>query len=320
MKHAISLLVASQIIPLTAVSAQQPASPDVAAETGDKPVEMPVKPTSTPFKLLDNLVVVETTISGRPHSAVLDSGAGGLVMDKAFAQEAGLTEGQDVIDAAGAGTQAQELRPTIVPDLRVGPLRFERLPAYAGDLTQLSASAGFAVNFLIGAPAFKYGAVTVDYARRRVTFGPSGSAGRCAAPIPLTISNDAPVVEAEIRPTADARPVRLRLLVDLGTRHHALAIGGPFVRSEAGLVLAKSGVQQKVGHGVGGSVQGTVVQVEELRLGGMRIQGLKAALTGEIPAFEAAKIDGTLGVPLWESGVITFDYPAKTMCITTPHS
>ncbi|WP_420137310.1 hypothetical protein, partial [Sphingomonas sp.] len=168
---------------------------------------------------------------------------------------------------------------------------------------------------LIGAPAFKYGAVRVDYRRALISFGPSGSFGRCAAPIPLTIVSDIPMVEAEIRPTPTADPVKLKLVVDLGTRHQALMIGGPFLRSEVGKKLFAAGKLQQVGHGTGGQVQGSVAPIAELRLGGTAITGVEAALSSGVKAFEIGLFDGSLGVPLWKSGAITFDYPAKTICI-----
>jgi hypothetical protein len=47
----------------------------------------------------------------------------------------------------------------------------------------------------------------------------------------------------------------------------------------------------------------------------MSFRELEIKLTSEIAAFDAGVIDGTLGVPLWEQGSITFDYPARKLCI-----
>lgn len=295
--------------------AQAAPAQDAAPEVSDRPVRMPTTPASMPFELRDNLVVVETTIDGKTQPAVLDSGAGALIVGERLAQSLALELGRSAGDAAGAGPQAQQLRSVNVSALKIGPIAFAQLPGHAANLEQLSSSAGFPVDLLVGAPAFKHGMVRVDYRRHRVTFGPSGSGGRCAAPIPLTIVHDAPVVEAELRPTPSADPIRLKLLVDLGTRHRAVVIGGPFVRSGAGKALIASGKAQKVGHGVGGSVQGSLAQVAELRLGKKRLSNLEVALTSGAAAFEGGTFDGTLGVPLWQAGAITFDYPAKVLCI-----
>ena len=71
-----------------------------------------------------------------------------------------------------------------------GPLQFENIAGYSIDLGHLSSSAGFPVDVLIGAPAFKYGSVKVDYPGRKLTFGRSGQASNCEATIPLEIAHD----------------------------------------------------------------------------------------------------------------------------------
>lgn len=285
------------------------------ANARDRPAQTPDRPVSIPFKLRDNLVALDVTLNGRRQPAVLDSGAGALLVDQRTTAALGLAAAESIGDVAGAGAQAQQLRPIDIAALKVGPLGFEKLPGLSANLEQLSLSAGFPIEVLIGAPAFKYGAVRVDYRRELITFAPSGSFGKCAAPIPITIVSDVPMVEAEIRPTPAADPVKLKLVVDLGTRHHALMIGGPFVRSEAGKALIASGKVQQVGHGTGGQVQGSVAPIAEMRLGGTVITGIEAALSSGVGAFEAGLFDGSLGVPLWKAGAITFDYPAGTLCI-----
>ena len=285
------------------------------ANDRDRPIQAPEKPISVPFELRDNLIALDVALNGRRHSAVLDSGSGALLVDQRTTAALGLATADSIGEAAGAGAQAQQLRPIDIATLQVGPLSFEKLPGLSANLEQLSSSAGMPIEVLVGAPAFKYGAVRVDYRRKLITFGPSGSIGKCAAPIPLTIISDVPMVEAEIRPTPASDPVKLKLVVDLGTRHNALMIGGPFVRSEAGKALIASGKAQQVGHGTGGQVQGSVASVAEMRLGGTVIPGVEAAITSGVRAFEIGLFDGSLGVPLWKAGAITFDYPAKTLCI-----
>lgn len=281
----------------------------------DAPTIAPSRPASIPFKLRDNLVTIDTIINGRRLSAVLDSGASYMVIDRGMVQKLGLSEGASVGDVAAAGSQAEQLRPIDIKSLIVGPLRFDHVPGHTVNLGQLSASAGFPIQLLVGAPAFKHGAVTVDYRRHRVTFGPSRSAPACAAPIPLNVVDNVPVAEVEMRTTPQADPVRLKLVVDLGTRHNAMMVGGPFLRSEAGMALMRSGREQKVGHGVGGAVQGNIARIAELHAGALQVADVQVALTAGASAFEAGIVDGSLGVPFWEKGVVTFDYPAKQMCI-----
>ncbi|WP_237561574.1 aspartyl protease family protein, partial [Frateuria defendens] len=165
---------------------------------------MPSDPQAIPFELKDNLVRIEVEVNGRKHSGVLDSGAGAILIDREVSGKLGLQEAGSIGDAAGAGPEAKQLLPVTIANLVAGPWAFANVAGYALDLGQLSSSAQFPVDVLLGAPAFKYGAVSIDYANQEITFGPPGSAGKCAAPIPLEVVHDAPVVEIEVWPARDA--------------------------------------------------------------------------------------------------------------------
>jgi hypothetical protein len=300
------------LLVIAPVAAQEPSTP------ADAPVHMPAAPESMPFDLQDNLVRVEARVNGQSQSAVLDSGTGALMTDRRMVDKLGLKETLSSEEAAGAGSGAQQLRTVNLADVSIGPIQFRNVEGYTGDLSHLSSSAQFPIDLLVGAPAFKYGAVTVDYPGRRVTFGPSGSAATCAAPIPLELVHGVPVVEIELKQTPDSAPVRLKMMVDLGTRQFAAFVGGPFLRSEAGIALMRSGAARQVGTGIGGKVQGTVARVAELRIGQSGFGAHDIALSSGVKAMELGLFDGTLGVPLWKAGVITFDYPAHRLCIDIP--
>lgn len=286
-----------------------------AQAAADKPIHIPSPPQSIPFELKDNLVRIEAIVNGHPQSGVLDSGAGALSIDRNVSRKLGLHEGATIGDAAGVGAEIKQLLPVSIASLHAGPLQFENIAGYSIDLGHLSSSAGFPVDVLIGAPAFKYGSVKVDYPGRKLTFGRSGQASNCEATIPLEIAHAVPIVDIELRTTSNAPPVRLKAMVDLGTRHGALVLGGPFVRGEAGKALISQGEAQQIGQGIGGKVHGTRARVAEVRVGPMSFGDLEIALTSEIAAYDAGIMDGTLGVPLWQQGSITFDYPARELCI-----
>jgi hypothetical protein len=297
-------------------------APHATAQNVPTPVTRePAQPTASelrimPFELVDNLVRIPVDVNGQRRSGVLDSGASAVLVDRQVSRELRLQESASAGDAAGGGAEAKPLLPVTMARLTAGPLQFENLAGYAVDLGHLSSSAGFPVDVLLGAPAFQNGTVSVDYARRRVSFGPPGLGAECAAPIPLEIVHDVPIVEIEVSPTGDQRPVRLKVLVDLGARHSALVLGGSFIRSEAGKALLQRGVTKDIGFGVGGPVKGSVVRVPEVRASGLSFGALEVSLTSDVPAFESGAIDGALGVPLWNGGVITFDYPGRRLCIT----
>lgn len=119
------------------------------ANARDRPTKKPDKPVSIPFKLRDNLVALAVTLNGRRQSAVVDSGSGALVVDQRTTAALGLAMAESIGEIAGAGAQAQQLRPIEIADLKVGPLGFEKLPGLSANLEQLSSSAGFPIEVII---------------------------------------------------------------------------------------------------------------------------------------------------------------------------
>jgi len=270
-----------------------------------------------PFQLQDQLIRVPVTLNGQPTDAVLDSGTGALAIDRAYAQSLRLDIGASIGMVPGGG-RPEPMYPVIVDHLDFGPEHFSFTPAVALDLSHLSASAGFPVRLLLGLPIFRQGPLRVDYPARTLTFLPAAAAPSCADPIPFTLFGGAPLIEATLlaRPGGTARTVHL--IVDLGTRHYAAMLGGKFLDSVDGLALQKSGQPRQVGTGTGGAVMGTVAPIAGLTVGSHHVSNLTVALTHHVGVLEQGVADGTLGVPLWQTGSVTFDYARKTVCFDWP--
>lgn len=267
------------------------------------------------FTLQDNLVRLPAQIDEQKATVVLDSGTSVLLLDKGFARWSGALQEKAVGNGLGGGQGAQTFYPAKIKSIRVGAFSALEPAAYAMDLGALSESAGFRIDALIGQPAFAERYIKIDYPKRRVKFGPIGEAAECAAPIPLKIVNGAPVAEVQFWPSAGTGPITLSMLVDLGTRHSLALIGGPFLKTDIGRQLLKSGKVQKLGTGVGAEIEGVSIQAQRLELGGHSIQDPQVSLSDQVKVFEAGVSDGSLGVPLWERGVITFDYAHETLCL-----
>ncbi|WP_198046059.1 retropepsin-like aspartic protease [Novosphingobium aquimarinum] len=291
-------------------AAATPTDGSVAKLSGDENA-----PVSFPFELRDNLVTMPVVVNGKTITGVLDSGSGAILVDRSVSRKIALVEQGEAGEALGGGTEAKALSNITIGDFRFGPIRLEDVPAYAIDLGHLTSSAGFPIDLVVGAPVLEQGAVRVDYRAREITFAASGSLSGCAHPIPFELVHNVPVVKIKLMTTQETAPVDLKVMVDLGSRGGALNLGGPFLRTSAGQAFLAAGKSEKVGHGVGGAVQGTVAQAPELRIGGLVFDDLRTQLTSQIPAFEAGLFDGTLGVPLWSAGTISFDYPARQICI-----
>jgi hypothetical protein len=275
----------------------------------------PAQQTTLSFHLDDNLIRVPVTLNGQSQEAVLDSGTGGLAVDYAFAQSLHLDIGASIGMVPGGG-QPEPMYPVILDHLDFGPEHLSFTPAIAVDLTHLSASAGFPVHLLLGLTVFRQNILRVDYPSRTLTFLPT--APPCADPIPFTFYGGSPLVTATVRPSPGAPPQTVRLIVDLGTRHYAAILGGNFLSSTAGQALQSAGRTTQIATGTGGAVMGTTASIASLTIGNRQFPNLKVALTHDIGILEKGTADGTLGVPLWRNGAVTFDYAHSTVCFDLP--
>ncbi|MGB6611568.1 MAG: retropepsin-like aspartic protease, partial [Acidobacteriaceae bacterium] len=194
--------------------------------------------TAVPFQFQDNLVRVPVTLNGQIFDAVLDSGTGGLGIDYAFAQSLHLDIGASIGMVPGGG-QPEPMYPVILDHLDFGPEHLSFTPAVAVHLSHLTASAGFPVHLLLGLPVFRQNILRVDYPARTLTF--LAAPPPCTDPIPFTLYGGTPLVAATVVAMAGGAPRALHLIVDLGTRHAAVLLGGPFLETADGQTLQAAG-------------------------------------------------------------------------------
>ena len=268
-----------------------------------------------PFTLDDNLIRVRAMIDGKSVTAVLDSGTSQVILNRAAAARLGLDPGAASISALGGGAGAQALRPLLIDSVQFGHLHLEDVHGFAMELTPLSMSAGFTIDALLGGPLFNTKIISVDYPNRRIDVLDSDGSVTCQDPIPIMIIAGVPVVAVTIRANGATPPTVLHLIIDLGTRHFAAMLGGSFLDTDAGRELLREARPTQIGTGTGGRINGSVANVRELKIEGQTFPNVQVALTREVKAFEMGAVDGTLGVPLWSSGGITFDYPHQRVCI-----
>jgi hypothetical protein len=269
---------------------------------------------SMPFELKDNLIKIPVQVDGQVMNAVLDSGTGSIGLDTRDAVAQGVPLGAQIGLIPGGG-KPEPFYLIKLPRLDFGPEHMEAVPAIALELGSLSSSAGFHVQLLLGRPVFEDRAIQISYRDRTLTFFPVGSEPVCSDPLPLTLSGGVPIVTVRLKSASTSNPVQLNLIVDLGTRHFAAMIGGQFLDTAEGKQLQSSGRPLQVGTGTGGVVMGTATSAADLSIGRKHFPGLTIALTREVGAFGKDGIDGSIGVPLWESGSIIFDYPHKKFCL-----
>lgn len=126
--------------------------------------------TEIPFKLSqDYLIVAQGSIGGLEKlNFMIDSGAIPSMIDQRIAKKLGLATDERQLVAFG---QKVEVKNTVLPDLRLGPILAQSLPVAVGDLSFL---VGTRIDAIIGLDVLKLlSSFQIDYESKRIAFGPT---------------------------------------------------------------------------------------------------------------------------------------------------
>jgi hypothetical protein len=260
---------------------------------------------TVPFENLGGLVILPVTIgTSRPLRFVLDSGAGRMVLDRAVADELGLTrEGSGYVMGAGAGA----LRVEYVKDvtLALPGLTSPGHELAALDLAPLTKTVGGRVDGILGYQVFERAVVEIDYAAGQVTFrAPERFTYRGeGAELSLDIERRWPFVRAEIV-LEDGTVIADRFLVDSGSSD---SVDHPIVREMSGRRETETGV------GLGTPTRGHIARARAFRLGRFTVEAPNVACCGATE--ESSRLVGS-GV-LSEFRVL-FDSPRRRLILERP--
>jgi len=137
-----------------------------------------------PFKLLAGHFIVVKCSAGAVEdlTCIVDTGATETVLDKALVRRLSLaTEA----DTATFLTETAKVWAVTIPELRVGPLRAERLAGIAADLSSLTAEMGIRPQVVIGMDLLHRMNFVIDYHARRLSFGVAARLPHSAALVSL---------------------------------------------------------------------------------------------------------------------------------------
>jgi hypothetical protein len=268
-----------------------------------------------PFTLRSHHVFLDARVNDVPATLVLDTGSGMCALDAEWARsldlEHGATNGQAV------GTESMSISIARIDSLILGDaveLRDE--PAALVPLRDVSARHGQVVHGTIGFGFFMKFVVEVDYAscvlrlHDPATFAYDGSGER----IPIDLSKRVPMLQAAL--VANREIIPARLLLDLGTGGYASVLTKTFVDRHAELLTAGHCRERLIGTGVGGSAQGFVTTLDEMRLGNLRVPNPYVAIPADSRGFFGMTwVDGTLGAPVLSRTRLILDYVHQEVII-----
>jgi outer membrane lipoprotein-sorting protein len=285
--------------------APKPAAPDYTFVAGKTSTEIP-------FVLASNHIHIPVVIDkSRPLNFILDSGAGGPVMDTDVAKELGLqTVGK--LEARGAGEGTQEANFIRLPNVRLGDVVIDSTSGVAISLKFLDKYEGMPIEGIVGYDLFSRFVVKIDYQNQKLTlYEPSSFKyeGKGQS-IPITLENNHPHVKAIVDGKYEGN-----FVIDCGARS-SLTLYTPFVEEHN--LVAKSGktIDVLAGVGVGGKVMGKATRMQSIKIGDFVIPApLTNLSSAKAGALSSEKTAGNIGGGILKRFTVIFDYGDSRMIL-----
>jgi hypothetical protein len=229
-----------------------------------------------PFELFFNEIYVRVRVNNsEPLWFVVDSGAGGWIVDRAHATQLGLHLEQDTAQGTGAGSGTYDV--SYAKDVTFFLSDFNIPVPLIGviDLSAHKSQIGREVQGLVGFDFFEKFIVEIDYESKVIrlfdpkTYRYSG----VGESIPIIVDQDArnPFFMAEIA-VPGAAPRSRKLLIDTGSND---ALDDSFVAQSTGPKLEIVG-----GVGLGKEFKFNVAKVSRLKVGGVSFEDVNAGAGG----------------------------------------
>lgn len=273
--------------------------------------------TRLPARFEDNRVFVRVTIDGRGLDFLLDSGVGGISIDRDVAKSLGLSE----LDGPSIFTADHyHAGKVIVPRVAIGDIT-------ASDVVMslepslplgLQASSGVKAVGVLGFDVFASATLQIDYADARVAAAPPGAPNipsATAVPLAIRFSNESPLVEATVNGA-----VGNRFVIDTGGVT-GLLLFDPFVSRNAKVIFARPnrGDHPVTFVGLTGDVQATSTQLAHVQLGTIRFDDFPGLIMTNGSGGNR-DTDGIFGSQFFRRFIVTMDYESSKIYLDRPAS
>ena len=244
---------------------------------------------------------------------VLDTGAGGSVIDAERAKSLGL-EASGQQHAMGSG--GAEVGST-VHGVDVGLPGFTLLDQTMGTLRleSLAAQAGRPLDGILGRPLFERCVVEVDYAKKCVSlYDAEGYDYRgSGVSVPLTFKENLPYVKARVV-LPDGRSISGKFVIDTGASTNVFLSPDVVERERVVASLGKTMTVQS--RGVGGATEVRLARLGKLELGGFSLVSPVTALQPAGAGYISAEgTIGNIGGGVLSRFKVIFDYPRRRMIL-----
>ena len=269
------------------------------------PAPTPLVPVAVvPFDAYGGAIYVPALINGDSAWLMLDTGLSRTGLDRDWARTVGI-----VPTPAPAAPVAPAASTAVVDTLRLGELTLVNHRVALYPLNGLSEASGRLQLGLVGHDVLQHYAVEIDYQQRRVRlFDPARYRYKgTGATVRFTADADLPLLRAQVK-VRGRRAIPARLLLDTGASGLCLILTTPFAEQH-GLSRVAPAIEAPIGTGLVGELHGTIVRLQELRLGGVTVPSPTTGLGGEYKGFLArTDIDGVVGNSVFEGSRLIVDY------------
>ncbi len=259
----------------------------------------------TSLHVVGNRIFLPVEVQGIATEALLDSGAEMTLLDTAFAASASLSPfGAEEARGTGAGTQSVQFAEGVTLKA-AGKTLQDRMVAIL-DLTDISQRVvGAPLTVVLGREFFDAGIYAIDIEAAQIAeIGPE--AVPVSDPLPLTDAHGIKQLSASVNGVAVLADF------DLGNGNEVL-LSRSFAE-RAGLLAPENILGTKMGGGIGGDVERTLVRIETLEIGGLTLKDVTAAVS---PQADGA--DANVGVSVLRNFRIVVDYAGNRIWLE-PHA
>ncbi|AIY42017.1 hypothetical protein LT85_2859 [Collimonas arenae] len=256
-----------------------------------------------PFRLLNNHIYVEASINGaQPQLFVFDTGATNI-LDTNAAKVLGVAV-EGALPGGGFGDKVEDFGLAKVKSVSLGGLTLPDQVFGTENSTGWGAIEGIKSAGLLGYEFVKRAVLTIDYAKRTLTFTKQEAfhPPKDVPPIPFTFDSHIPMVAG----TLDGFTGEFE--IDTGSRG-ALTVMRTFADANGLVDKYHATRTATVGYGVGGPSKALLARAGKLTLGPVVIAApVTELITDKGGAANATRTAGNIGGDLLKRFTVTFDY------------
>jgi hypothetical protein len=273
-----------------------------------------------PFRLVNNMVVIEADINGKELSFLVDTGIKKTILFNVGLSDSlllknvenfklrGLGEG-DAMNAISSAGNLFRCKGIVNGGLSLFMI--------TDDLFDLSAKMGIDVHGIIGGDLFEDFVVKIDYAKQKLSFydPETFKYPKCKSceSFPLDFYGGKPYIDLYVT-NSEGKEHKVKLLIDSG--------GGDslwlFPHSDPNIFIPEKNFDDYLGRGLSGPIFGKRAKLNQLRIGNFNIFDANVSYpdsTSMVTMHANKERNGTLGAGILKRFQVIMDYPNRKITL-----